>query len=358
MSQKISLISSSLAKTTKLLIALFLLIYGSFPAWSQTSFANEFSDPSLPNSWSFQHNGVNKGEFSLTTNPGYLRYELQSSTHPRGELESLWLYRNFNGDHWTLEFKAHYHLISGLGRDIYTWIIFDGLGARNMSVYFSRNRDDGYDSDTYRTGFRDAEETFEGERHNRNADDIYFVRITRTGQLVEVTVSEDGTNFTPLQSRTFTTALGSTQTIVINSQTFADQYGSYADFDYFRLRPQEKEVEIDIQPFNWPNRVSPKSKGKISVAVLTRSQYDNAAPFNATTVDPRSVLFGRTGIEASPYHSSINDVNNDGYPDMVLDFHTSDTGIVCGQESATLKGKTVDGTKITGTDFIVTIGCK
>jgi hypothetical protein len=42
----------------------------------------------------------------------------------------------------------------------------------------------------------------------------------------------------------------------------------------------------------------------------------------------------------------------------VTHFKTRDTGIACGDESATLTGETLDGHPFEGTDFIVTVGCR
>jgi hypothetical protein len=51
-------------------------------------------------------------------------------------------------------------------------------------------------------------------------------------------------------------------------------------------------------------------------------------------------------------------VNDDGEPDLILDFRTQDTGITCGETSASLTGETFDGDPIQGADAITTVGCK
>jgi len=43
---------------------------------------------------------------------------------------------------------------------------------------------------------------------------------------------------------------------------------------------------------------------------------------------------------------------------MILHFNTQDTGIVCGDTSASLTGETVSGQEIEGSDSIKTVGCK
>jgi hypothetical protein len=111
-------------------------------------------------------------------------------------------------------------------------------------------------------------------------------------------------------------------------------------------------VPIDIKPGSDPNSINPKSKGKIPVAILTTGTFD------ATGVDPSTVLFGATGTEAAPVQSALEDVDADGDIDMILHFNTQDTGIVCGDTTASLTGQTFNGLAIEGSDSIKTVGCK
>ena len=111
-------------------------------------------------------------------------------------------------------------------------------------------------------------------------------------------------------------------------------------------------IPIDIKPDTFPNRINPESKGKIAVAILTTDAFD------ASAVDPATVLFGATGEEAGPVHSAMEDVDGDGDTDMVLHFNTRETGITCGTASASLTGVMFAGPRITGSDSIETVGCK
>lgn len=111
-------------------------------------------------------------------------------------------------------------------------------------------------------------------------------------------------------------------------------------------------VTIDIKPGSFPNSINPKSNGRIPVAILTTDRFD------ATTVDPATVLFGRTGTEAAPVHFALEDVDADGNTDIILHFKTQQTGIGCGDDSATLRGEVFGGRTIGGSDSIRTVGCK
>ena len=113
-----------------------------------------------------------------------------------------------------------------------------------------------------------------------------------------------------------------------------------------------QQVEIDIKPGATPNTVNPGSNAILQVAILSTSS------FNATSVNPATVRFGAKGIEASAVSNGIMDVNADGVNDLVLKFRTNATGIICGDTSGILKGSTLSGQAIKGSDAIVTVGCR
>jgi hypothetical protein len=93
-------------------------------------------------------------------------------------------------------------------------------------------------------------------------------------------------------------------------------------FDSMDLTVDYLGVEIDITPSQDPNSVSLSNRGRLPVAVLS------SATFDATEIDPASVLLGDevgtgTPVATRPngqFFSSIEDVNGDGLPDLVLHF--------------------------------------
>lgn len=113
----------------------------------------------------------------------------------------------------------------------------------------------------------------------------------------------------------------------------------------------EIEVTIDIKPGSEPNSINPANSGLIPVAILTTDNFD------ALTVSPITVRFG-VG-EASIAHPSghLEDVDSDGDLDLVLHFRTQQSGIQCGDTSASLTGETFDGQSIQGSDSVATVGC-
>lgn len=110
-------------------------------------------------------------------------------------------------------------------------------------------------------------------------------------------------------------------------------------------------VAIDVKPGSFPNSINLKNEGRIPVAVLSTPTFD------ASSIDPKSIRFGAGGDEAQPMSSTLSDVNGDGRRDFVAQFSTKATGLACTSASATLKGKTRDGTDISGSDSVRII-CK
>jgi hypothetical protein len=112
-------------------------------------------------------------------------------------------------------------------------------------------------------------------------------------------------------------------------------------------------VGIDIMPGSKPKTINLKSKGPIPVAVL------GSAAFDATQVDSSTVRFGPANALAD--HGGrvkISDVNRDGLADAVFEFRTEDTGIECGSNIASLRGKTFIGGTFEGSDSIQTVECE
>ena len=112
-------------------------------------------------------------------------------------------------------------------------------------------------------------------------------------------------------------------------------------------------MSIDVYPHSIRNRINLRSRGKIPVAILTTSiSNGDLVDFDATTVDPLSVLFGAGLATEAHGKGHIKDVDRDGDDDLVFHFKTQETGIQCGDTAVVLTGKTFGGNDIVGTDFI------
>lgn len=124
-----------------------------------------------------------------------------------------------------------------------------------------------------------------------------------------------------------------------------------AEIEFIRIASLARAVDIDIKPGSFPNSVNPRSNGVISVAILTTTTFD------ARSVAPMSVRFGPNGAVEVHGRGHIEDADGDGDLDLVLHFRTQNTGIMCGNASASLTGSTVGGQRIRGSDSVDTVGC-
>lgn len=97
-------------------------------------------------------------------------------------------------------------------------------------------------------------------------------------------------------------------------------------------------VGIDIKPGSYPNSINTMSQGKIPVAIL------GSAAFAVNSIDTNSLTFGATGNEDSlAFCSGLEDVNSDGFADLVCHFTTQATGFAVGDTVGILKGTSTAG---------------
>lgn len=114
-------------------------------------------------------------------------------------------------------------------------------------------------------------------------------------------------------------------------------------------------VNIDIKPGSDPNSICLKDSGLLPLAILSTDAFD------ATQIDPESLLLGGVGVssrgsrKAPKIAYSIEDVDGDGYPDMMAFFSVPDlasAGLTLTTTILELTAILTDGTHITGIDSV------
>jgi len=120
-------------------------------------------------------------------------------------------------------------------------------------------------------------------------------------------------------------------------------------------------VAIDVRPGDATNFVDTTSTNKtIDVVLLTTSIAEgDATDFDATLIDPASVLLG-SGLatpDANYLPAAVGDVDGDGDEDLNLTFAIPQTGILCEDSTVELAGELYSGDPISGSDLVTTPDC-
>lgn len=127
-------------------------------------------------------------------------------------------------------------------------------------------------------------------------------------------------------------------------------FRAFGGGDYIALTldiaPASIEVEIDIKPGDDdPSPINPNSAGTIPVAIL------GSADFDVSMVDPSTLSLEGLAVRVLPNgraQCSIEDVNADGYPDLVSQFVNDPAAWAEWMTTAMLTGCLWDGTPVRG----------
>jgi hypothetical protein len=111
-------------------------------------------------------------------------------------------------------------------------------------------------------------------------------------------------------------------------------------------------VSIDLRPDDPPpTLVAPRAEGRLPVGILTTDSFD------ATTIATATLRLGPTGKEAPPLRVNRADLNKDGRTDLQVFFSVPEMGVKCTDKRLILRGQTMSGQEIEGSEAIVTDGC-
>lgn len=113
--------------------------------------------------------------------------------------------------------------------------------------------------------------------------------------------------------------------------------------------PSRLDVPIDVMPGSSENPLHPGSSGVVPVALLGTELFD------ALEADAESLRLGVDGAPAQAASMHMDDVNGDGWLDLVAHYRMQETGTAHGDTSICLTGETVAGAPFAGCDDIHTV---
>jgi len=116
------------------------------------------------------------------------------------------------------------------------------------------------------------------------------------------------------------------------------------------LNPGEVMVSIDIKPGSYPNCFNQNERGAIPVAIFGSTAL-NVKDIDIGSLLLQGLLVKVTG-KSNKYLAHFEDINNDGYDDLIVQFQDSDGWMIPGSGYATLTGQLYNGTPIEGQDTI------
>jgi hypothetical protein len=111
---------------------------------------------------------------------------------------------------------------------------------------------------------------------------------------------------------------------------------------------ESRHVQVDVKPGDPVNAVNLKAKGTLPAAIL------GAADFDVTTVLPETIRLASAAVAKRPngtLRTSIEDVNGDGFPDLV--FHVNIADLSGASTVFRLTAQTAGGGTINGEDTVV-----
>ncbi len=281
---------------------------GNISATGGSLLHEDFDSTTLDPAWQVQaFSGY--GRYSLTDQPGYLRYYLEGSAgysggwrqsyqNSNGWSPTTTLTRSFSGDNWALNGKATYNLhnrmgSSSTGGQISNFYLAFGDGNDHY-VHIERGVDYWYRSNWLTIRFNNIGGVPETQAENtdyRAQEDVdvnewmnytYFYRLERNGQDVSVSLSYDGFTYNLVRSFTLPASVSDMQRIIID-QTIWMNAGSYADWDYFTVEEIASTASL-VANMDSEGEIYPGDSVSVD---LTFQDTNNLYAAQATcTVDP------------------------------------------------------------------------
>lgn len=303
--------------------------------------------------------------YSLTDNPGHLRYYLDPMTHFDGFLNNyqptygyhsccshdagLEFHRLFSGENWVLEAKADFYMPYTNGRAFDLRIYFGDGGQDTYYVVIEYIRDVNQAHTRMMLVHQYGPTMAEYTRLEEISEiyDLYvpatmvkYFRAQREAGQITVQLSNDGVLWTDFFSRDLGAALdGKSQRLVLVGHSWFNTAGSYADWDYVKLTPVNQTVECILNLD--PDTLNSKSKGKWITAYIQLPGEYNLDDIEINTLyleyGTQKVLASRGENQGSVYMAKFD-------RQMVQNVLAGLTGDVVLKISGTVAGKILIGT--------------
>lgn len=278
---------------------------------ASTYLQEDFSTPQLGPSWQVIETVPGLGRYSLTDNPGYLRYYLEGSLAYGGgwsngyQIEqwrpSLTLIRPFDGENWVLRTRVNYNLLAHIGGNSQS----NSTGAQYQDFYiaFGEGINDYLNIYRYVDWWYSANSLtmelvsnnvsvahFDGAPSPIGDDgwvrETYWYEITRIGREITVRFSNDGINYTTAFSALLTEPVTTTQRAIIDMGLY-NGAGSYVDWDY-------------IHANTLPHRLPPTVTTDNATGITANSAILNGTLTSLGTASSANVSF-EWGTESGNY---------------------------------------------------------
>jgi hypothetical protein len=213
-------------------------------------FDDQFTGPTLGPDWVIS---PGRGNYSLTDNPGYLRYIIDAHHTARiaesgkNYAKSLWLLRPFSGDRWILTTAITYNMRPVWptnNRNMHFRIRTPGKDWKFATIaYIGRSvgeNDDNPDSNSMSlsAGDNGTPIYFPNSPDPLPLERWYFeVERDKNHIVVKAGTGGDDSTFKYKREYTFPTSLGNDQVIEINGDGLygSNRFPSYADFDFIKV---------------------------------------------------------------------------------------------------------------------------